>query len=244
MDDQHQSPEASALPASASVEPLAPAIEATTQATPEVPVNAPESDIPWHLRPPTKEAPFGFTKKGVPKKSAAGRKDGMVIKCRNAGMASAAKREAERVLAQVQEKAAEKLLVPNANLAPDRAAWKSTKHISEKTKAAVVASIIGPDVDRFREQFANDLLETAKEMQMALRDSIDDMKPGERAFALSVLIDKGEAMRAKLASNATTAQVNTQINIFDGEAGEKARREIMESLYPKTINVTPKTDGA
>jgi hypothetical protein len=243
MSDPEQpiNPEAQ-QPIAGNPEPLAANQEAEGVTTPDGDGDALKGQIPWHLRKPTAEAPYGWTKDGKVKVSNGGRPSKKARAGKLGGSMRSAKVEAEKVVGALLEQASKKLVNPvsSLSLSPDAQAWAQVKKMRPETKAAVLASVVGPDVDKFREQFANDLLVAGHEMLEALRADIDRMKPGERAFALSVLVDKGESLRSKLSSSANTAQVNTQINIFGGVDGEEARRKIMEELYPKPIDVTPK----
>lgn len=78
---------------------------------------------------------------------------------------------------------------------------------------AQLAKLIGPDVDAFRSSLADKLLATADALADAIFRDIDSMKTGERAFALSAVVDKGEQLRGKLASSPHSAAVNVQVNI-------------------------------
>lgn len=189
-------------------------------ANPE-PITTPETPNP------IVEAPFGYTVTGRPKKSAAGKPRDAVKYARRAGEASAAKREAEKRVKEVIG-TIETKLTENVAIRPDAENWRRVKNLSKETKDAVLLSTLGPDVDKFRSTLADKFIAIANKMADAIHDDIADMKPGERAFALSVLIDKSELMRSKLSSLPTTAQVNVQINSFGD--GELAREKLIAAL--------------
>jgi hypothetical protein len=106
--------------------------------------------------------------------------------------------------------------------------------LSQSTKAAIL-SLLGEDIDAAKAQFADYLLAGARRMAGLIVEQADELPPGQRAFALSVLIDKSEALRGKMASTAAGAKVNIQINNF-GDGVD--RDQLIKDLHPE-INVTP-----
>jgi hypothetical protein len=111
--------------------------------------------------------------------------------------------------------------------------------LSQKTKAAIL-SILGENIEEAKGQFADYLLAGARKMAGLIIEQADELPPGQRAFALSVLIDKSEALRAKQASSANGAKVMVQINNY----GDGIDREaLIRDLHPE-VDVTPNKAAA
>jgi len=111
------------------------------------------------------------------------------------------------------------------------------QQLSQKTKAAIL-SILGENIEDAKGQFADYLLAGARKMAGLIIEEADQLPPGQRAFALSVLIDKSEALRAKQMSSSGGAKVMVQINNY----GEGIDREaLIRDLHPE-VGVTPPKD--
>ena len=108
---------------------------------------------------------------------------------------------------------------------------------------AELNKILGPDIDQFRLLLADTFLAMAQECAEHIRADLPNQKPETRAFTMSVLIDKSEALRGKLSSNPRTAAVNVQVNI--GSDAE-LRAQLLAALSPSAspVNVTPALAGA
>jgi hypothetical protein len=108
-----------------------------------------------------------------------------------------------------------------------------------RLERAIVAKILGPDVEAFRLALADKMLAVADEMTNAIHRDIDEMPPASRAFALCALTDKAEQLRAKLATSPRSAQVNVQINQFG--PGTVDRSAILAALAGN-IPATPQPE--
>lgn len=102
------------------------------------------------------------------------------------------------------------------------------------------------DVDEFRAQFREKLWTAADSMIDLIHRDRELLKPGERPFALSVLVDKANAIEGR--NSAANASVNIQVNNFGPNAlskqdiisqlsgftpGEQTTQKAVEPIYPQ-----------
>ncbi len=88
---------------------------------------------------------------------------------------------------------------------------KATNALSQQD-ADKLSRALGMTVDQFRTEFADQLRAGASEALALLRAKLDQLKPGELAFALSVMTDKANALEARGSTLSTS--VNQQVNNF------------------------------
>lgn len=71
---------------------------------------------------------------------------------------------------------------------------------------------LGMTVEKFRTEFADQLRAGASEALTLLRQKLDLLKPGELAFALSVLTDKANALESR--GSTLAPNISQQVNNF------------------------------
>lgn len=108
--------------------------------------------------------------------------------------------------------------------------------LREKDKA-IITSLLGEDIEEAKRHFADYLLAGARKMAGLIIEEANELPPQARAFAMSVLIDKSEALRAKQASTSGGARVAIQINNY----GDVDRDALIRDLHPE-VNVTQPKD--
>lgn len=110
---------------------------------------------------------------------------------------------------------------------------QASKPLSEDDRQ-LLSRGIRMDVDEWRREFAAQLREAGSELLAELRARRDELKPGEIAYALSVVADKSAALDAR--SQTLTTAVNQQVNNFYG----LSREELLSALDgKKAIQLPP-----
>lgn len=96
------------------------------------------------------------------------------------------------------------------------------------------------DIDEFRAKLADQLRPTIDEALADLRANLSNIPPGQKAFALSVLIDKLQAIEGKTAASA--ASVNVQINNYGSDLSKEAliaqlqgKRPVIDAQPPSVV---------
>ena len=113
---------------------------------------------------------------------------------------------------------------------------QATKELSEKDSKAL-SRALRQDVDQWRGEFAAQLRSAGSQLLTDLQDRASELKPGEIAYALSVVSDKHSALdgRAQLAG----ATVNVQVNNYSPEVKEDLLRTLLGFKDSKPTEAVP-----
>jgi hypothetical protein len=110
---------------------------------------------------------------------------------------------------------------------------QASKPLSDDQKD-LLGRALRMDVDEFRAQFASQLRSTAAGLLDQLQARMNELKPGEIPFALSVMVDKANAMDGRSALN------NASINVVVNNFGPQKKDSLLSELdgLGSTKNVT------
>lgn len=117
---------------------------------------------------------------------------------------------------------------------------QATREISNKEKDSL-GRCLGKDVDLWRQEFAQELRATGSELLAQLRAKQDELKPGEIAYSLAVVVDKASSIEGR--NQVLASSVNIQVNNYAG-AGGPTKAELLASLSgavgaPKRVGDNP-----
>jgi plasmid maintenance system antidote protein VapI len=112
---------------------------------------------------------------------------------------------------------------------------QATKELSQMDSDKL-SRALGMTVEDFRTKFADQLRAGAAEMLELLRARRYELKPGELAFALSVLTDKANALESR--STTLSNSVIQQVNNFYG-TDKQAILDLLAGKKPPTLPTHP-----
>jgi|SRR5579864_386847 len=88
----------------------------------------------------------------------------------------------------------------------------------------VLSRALRMDVDQWRQEFGDRLRETGTKLLERLNARADDLKPGEIAYSLAVVVDKAAALDSR--SQVANAAINVQINNY----GQMTKEQLMATM--------------
>ncbi len=114
----------------------------------------------------------------------------------------------------------------------------ATATLSPSTKDALRRAL-GQDVDKFRQEFGDQLRAAGLKALEMLDAKMDEIQPGQLAYTLAVLVDKAQALDGK--SSLASAAVNIQVNNYGDSpaAKQEAIRQLLGDLPSANLPPQP-----
>ncbi len=118
---------------------------------------------------------------------------------------------------------------------------QASKPLSDDQKD-LLGRALRMDVDEFRAQFASQLRSTAAGLLDQLQARMNELKPGEIPFALSVMVDKAASLDGRNALQ--NASINVVVNNFGSSPKTALLSELDGLNHAKRVNQEPQLASA